>query len=717
MVAIGAAPYSLNAQQSSESKIPSNIEQIIVTGTPFQSSLVNRLDIELEELPYSLEIISSDFIEQTGFIRPLESLTFLPNVVSRGDEFSSGGISFLVRGFDADILINNRPEASSRGFGRRDSSAIERYEVLKGPASISLGPVLPGGIINAVAKLPQQGETFSDAELRVNNFGTTRGEFDINAGNLLGSDIVGGRLTLAYENSEFENNIENREFFTIRPVISLDFSSRTRAYISLAYKDFNATPNLNFAIFQDGTIPTSFATDTFFGPFDGVGSEGDDLLVDAEVQHSFLDNLKLTVRGSIQDTNLDYANTQGLYNYNFDEGAFGIAPSNPVGNFYSSTGSFDEAVDYLDVQLAWSNLRVARENGLDVVLGATLQETDGLSTFFFDGFNGIFDVLDFDPSTIPTPVNTGEPTPFFDFTTTTESVYAEAIFRPTNWVTIVGGMRYDDLVNELRDPTSGGDDIAEDDFVQITTEETDNTSFRLGATFHINDSINLYASFAESFVPQSGVLRSGAPIGPETAESFEIGAKIALSDRFSLTAAIFDTTRQGVANSDPENTPEEAFVVAAGEQVHRGAELGFSGQILSGWDINANYGYLDAEFTESFEGLEGLRPTEAPDNTFSLVSSYKVQSGALEDLSFGAGVRYIDDRPGATGGTFDFDGYTLVDTFVSYPFTDSVEATLNLNNLTDEVFLESIGNSGRASGGSSFGEARTLLLTLKVGLF
>ncbi|MEO0400027.1 MAG: TonB-dependent receptor [Pseudomonadota bacterium] len=694
-------------------------DEITVYGR-FQNSLVNRLPISIDELPYSLDVIDQEFIKDRGFIRPLEALQTIPNVVIADDQFSSGAPSFLIRGYNASILVNNRPEGTSRGFGAREASFVERYEVLKGPASISLGPVLPGGIINTVTKLPEA-EPFLGFEFRAGSFGTFRSEIDANTGPLFNSDAVRGRITLAYENAEFANGIENRRVFAVRPVFEVDISPRTISNFSVGLKDYDAVPGLNFAIFQDGTIPEGFDNETYFGPRSNVSAEGRDVLVDGEIQHQFLDNLKLTLRGSYQDTDLDYANSQGLYNYNFDEGQFGIAPSNPVGNFYASTGSFDEEVVYLDAQLALNTNVLG--SGVDVVVGGTFQETNGLSTFGFDGFNAIISVLDADFESLPIPVNTVEPTPFFDFTDELYSVYGEMIIRPFDWLTIPVGVRYDNLTNEIRDPTSGGDDLAEDDFVQVTRETFEDVSFRIGATAEVTDTINVYASFAESFIPQSGVVRGGGPVGPETARSFELGAKLRLfNDGLRITTALFNTVRDNVAGRDPSNRiveidgelVQENFVVGDTEQRHRGFEVSANGNITDAWDANISYGFLDAEITASSEPIVGLQATVAPDHTFSAFSSYTFEpQGPFNSFRVGGGVRYLSRRPGSIGSDLTFDGYTLVDMFASYELTDQFNIQLNANNLLDKEYIESAGNDGRTAGGFDFGEPRVILVTLK----
>ena len=710
-VAVCAASAQLALAQG-DSQAP-EIEEVLVSAR-FQNSLVNRVPITLEELPFSLDIIDRDFIDERGFIRPLEALQTIPNVVLSEDQFASGAPSFLIRGYAASILINNRPETTSRGFGRRDDSFVERYEVLKGPASISLGPVLPGGIINTVTKSPEE-EQFVNVELSAGSFGTHRAQIDANAG-ALGTDAVRGRITMSYENVEFAQGNAEREGFAVRPVIEIDLGERTRSQFSAAYKELDSVPSLPFAIFQDGTIPPAFDNSTYFGPPAGVGAQGEDVMFDGEIRHDFLDNLTLTLRGSYQDTNLDYQNTQGLYNYNFDEGQFGIAPSNPVGNFYASTGSFDEEVTYFDAQLAWGTEVASSE--LNIVVGATVQETNGLSTFGFDGFNAVIDITDPDFGALPVPVNTVTPTPFFDTTDDLTSYYAEAVFRPTDWLTIPVGVRRDSLENAIRDPTSGGDDLAEDDFVQVTVAETDDTSFRIGATASVTDDINVYISFAESFIPQSGVTRSGAPVGPETAESIELGVKATFFDgRLSVRSAVFDTVRENVANGDPNNGPQDNFVVGVGEQTHRGFELGVNGELLPNLRLDASYGYLDAEFTRSLDGLEGLRPSEAPENTFSAYLSYAFTEGSLQNLRVGGGMRYLSDRPGSSGSGLEFDGYDIYDVFATYAFGGKYKFRVNVNNVTDEEYIESVGNSGRTAGGFQFGQPRTLLFTIEGSFF
>ncbi|MEM9286823.1 MAG: TonB-dependent siderophore receptor, partial [Pseudomonadota bacterium] len=686
----------------------------------FQNSLVNRLPIEIEKVPYSIDVLDRDFIDERGFIRPLEALQTLPNVYLFGDEFSSGAPFFLIRGFAASILVNNRPESNSRGVGRRDNAFVERYEVLKGPASISLGQVLPGGIINTVTKLPTAEQSL-DVEVRGGSFGTFRFEADANTGEFFGGKLT-ARFTAAYENNEFANGVERRQVTALRPIIAAEFSPDTRARLSVAYRSVGTTPGLKFGVFRDGTVPEAFDNRTFFGPPSNSSTDGDDVFVDSEIQHDFLDNLKLTVRGSYQDTSFDYQNTQGFYNYQFDIDSsgnfgFGISDLNPILYSYDSVGTFDERVAYVDAQVAWTDIA---SSWVDVVVGATYQDTDSDQTFLVET-PGIFpnnffatrrlDVINPNQNEFAVPINStmpidGQNVPNDQFQNNRLfSAYSEISLQPVERFNILAGVRYDDLRTTIQTQVDGQD----------TVDETDNVSFRIGGTIEAIEDINIYASFAESFIPQEGVLRDGDAIGPETARSIEVGVKGKILDgRITVRGALFTTRRQNVANADPLNNAAENFVVGVDRQRHRGFEFFAGGQITDAIDFTISYGFLDAEFTgdpDTFDDV-GLSPTVAPKHTFSAFASYTVQEGVVEGLKIGGGVRYASMRFGSAGSDIMYPGYTLVDSFASYEVNDTYKIQLNVNNLLDEEYLEEVGNSGRTSGGFDFGEPRVILATL-----
>ena len=75
--------------------------------------------------------------------------------------------------------------------------------------------------------------------------------------------------------------------------------------------------------------------------------------------------------------------------------------------------------------------------------------------------------------------------------------------------------------------------------------------------------------------------------------------------RLRATAAVFDTKKRNVLRADPMNG--FFFNVATGEQRSKGVEFDIAGKILPGWDIIANYAYIDTRVTEDNQFAVGSR--------------------------------------------------------------------------------------------------------------
>lgn len=690
------AASMLSAPALAVAQSTADVDAVVVTGA-FQNSLANRLPIAPRELPFSLNVIDRAVIEERGFLNPLDIIETLPNVVRRQTQLLPTGGSYFIRGLYATVLTNNRPENDSRGAGRRDVSHIERIEVVKGPASILLGPVIPGGAINQITKSPQAA-SFLDLTARVGSFGTYRLEGDGNLGKLFGSDILSGRMTLAVEDQRSPQDPERTKTFSVRPVIEANFSEKTRAQASLAYTNRDSVPGSAFPVNADGSVPAVFTPKTFLGV--PARQSGEDTYADVELQHEFLDDLKLVMRGSYQKSTFDYQTSQGAENYARGRG---FQTGDNLAFVYYSKGYRDSQVAYGDVQLVGGFDALGQRQ--DWVIGASTQQTKFDSYFRFGGLLGAADIRNLDAAVYSVPDFNLTPTPFSVRKDKLSSVYAETHLRPADRLTIVAGARYDDyeVTNRVTNVSTPADDV----------------TFRIGGSYELTAGLNAYASYAESFIPQTGTLRSGDAIDPEEATNYEIGLKGALlDDRVTVTAAAFKLTRQNVATADPRNvTGQPAFVVATGEQQHEGYEVSANWRAAPGLSFDVAYGYVDATITKVINTAAGQGvgdPVElVPSHTWSAFGAYTVQGGLLEGLRVGLGVREITRRI-APRFRVTYPGYTLVDATVSYPVTEKVSLQLNVLNLMDEDYRESVGfANGTPATGHRFGAPRSGYVTVR----
>ncbi len=708
LISMGSAAAQQSNGTSSELQT-SSIDEITVIGERFQNSLVNRLPIDPQKLPFSLDVLDADAIEERGFFNPFDILETLPNVFRRQTELLPGSAGYNIRGLTGTVLTNNRPESISRGVGRRDVSYIERIEVAKGPASILLGPVIPGGVINQVTKSPQEND-FVNLMVRGGSYGTHREEIDANVGAPFGAENIGFRMTVAYEDQQSPQGPEHTETVAIRPVFEIDFTDRTRAHASIAYTKRDSVPGSRFAVNADGSVPDTVDESTYFGVPSVQG--GQDLYYDAELQHEFLDNLKLVLRGSYQNADFDYQTSQGSYNY---AGGRGFSAGDTQAYTYFSRGFRDQDTAYGDAQLLGDFEAFGQRQ--DWVIGGSYRWEKFDNHWGFGGVLGTVDITDLSTAMYSTPdFDAIVLSPFNDSSTDLSSVYGETNFRPIDRLTIVAGVRYDKY--------------EQTDFRRNQFSEADDVTFRIGGTYELSNTLNAYVSYAESFVTQGGrVIRAGEdytdpnaasdPISPETATNYEVGLKgSVLNGRVNLTAAAFMLTRQNVATADPGNVAgSPSYVIGTGEQEHNGFELGAAINVSDGFKLNLSYGYVDAEVTKVINPGNGqdVGDTVAltPSHTFSVYGSYTVQAGPLEDLRVGLGARGISKRP-APRHNIVYEGYTLVDANVSYPLNETFEVQVNVHNLLDERYRDTIGfDNGTAGTGHRFGNPLSAYVTLR----
>ena len=132
--------------------------------------------------------------------------------------------------------------------------------------------------------------------------------------------------------------------------------------------------------------------------------------------------------------------------------------------------------------------------------------------------------------------------------------------------------------------------------------------------------------------------------------------------------------------------------MAVGEQRSRGIELDITGEILPGWNIIANYAYLDAEIIEDDDLPEGNRLFNVPEHSFNLWTNYEIQKGDLQGLGFGLGFNYISERFGDNTNSFTLDSYFLTNAAISYK-RNNWKAALNFRNVFDVDYIQ--GNEGR----------------------
>ena len=663
--------------------------QIVVTGeedegyNPSSASTATRTDTPLRDIPQAIQVVPREVIEDQRVTRVGEALQNVSGVTDAG-LFSNYLDSIFLRGFRTDSGRNFfrdgvRLNSYFLGFGAEDLANLECVEVLKGPASVLYGAVEPGGVINFVTKAPLSEPAYSFTA-SVGNYSSYRGEIDL-TGPLNEQRTVLYRLNGVYDNSGSFREFVDSERIAIAPTLSIAFGPRTSLRIDGNFSRLETTPDNGIPAIghRPADVPRSRSSNEPFSRF-----EYEDLTLGYTLNHEFSDNWSF--RNIFRYQSFRVPEFLGPLNDAIDD-AIGrvdrLAYSQRV-----NADSYSAQADFIG-EFTTGSIQHR------LLLGADFNYTRQDRRFFFGSYPSIniFNPV-YANQLYDTPTNFFRDDRFYSY----GFYIQDQISFSSQWKFLIGG-RYDIFDQER---TFGDVEPRERVFSQTDGKFTP----RLGVVYQPSDTVSLYASYANSFLPSGANRRNpdGSEFEPTTGTQYEIGVKADfLEGRLSATLAGFILERQNVATEDPDNP---GFSITTGEQTSQGIELDIAGEILPGWNIIASATYLDARVTEDNTIPEGNRLTNAAETSASLWTTYRIQSGNLEGLGFGLGLYYVGDREGDLANSFTLPSYVRTDAALYYE-RDNWQAALNIRNLFDVKYF--LGSTASRTSGINFGEPLTVV--------
>ncbi|TCS36738.1 TonB-dependent siderophore receptor [Reinekea marinisedimentorum] len=676
-IAVALASFSVYSDAFAE-----EVETIVVQSEGYRNT-ATKTALQPEETPQGITIIEGEAIEQRDAESLSQALRYAPGVVT---EVRGGAVTlydtFTIRGFGVDKSYYDGLVLSYlNGWNLQaqiDPVAIEQIEVFKGPTSVLYGSMPPGGMVNIIAKAP---EDVASTEVSVATGSHSLVEASVDSTGPLGDTGLNYRFIAKASQQDGQVDTTEEETLLLAPSIDWHISDKTLVNFNLYYQN-DPEMGMNSSLPASGMIydndAGSTSASTFVGDKNWSEFEREVFMAGYKINHELSDSWTFLQNFRYTDASLSQKNTYHLAS-NFDEETGTL-----VRNIYST----EEEVSAVAIDNQLSGVIITGDLEHNVLLGVDYQNLEGDSAYseYYTTDNAFYEFNIFSPDNdlLDTDTLVESYAATDDIDVEQLGFYVQDQLRWNQLVLISGG-RFDHYKS-----TS----YYEDNYAYTAESDAEHSqfSYRVGALYELSNGLSPFVSYATSFEPVTGVDADGNSFDPELGSQVEAGVKyVSLDGGLAVAGSVFHIVKSDALVSDPDSTYGDQLQI--GELVSQGVEIELAAAITPAWQLNASYTYTDMEITEDTDSdLEGTTPIWVPEHSSNLWSDYYILEGLLTGARISGGVRYVGEMQMDAYNTDTVPGYTLVDFSIGYdvqrflPGVDSASLNLAVNNAFNEEY-------------------------------
>jgi iron complex outermembrane receptor protein len=633
---------------------------------------VGKLNVPVQDTPYSIEIVDKDFIKDTGAKTIQDALLYSSGVYAGAFGLDTRGDSAKIRGIDPSQYVDGlRQLYGFYNTVRPNVYALESIEVLKGPSSVLYGQGELGGIVNSVSKLPkaeQQGEIWA----QYGSLHRKQLAFDVTGPATEDGKLLYRVVGLERDSQTQVDYVDDDGFFiapslTWRPTDDTSFTVLFNRQMNKGQVSAQFLP-------QAGTLdrgPLGYVgSETFVGEPGWDKYDREKTEVTLMFDHSFTDNWSFSTTARYTESS--------TYTREHYTTAYAQVDPQPNGdmNRVITTADRHTRIFNLDARLQGEfDLGVTNHTvaiGVDRQDAVWETENSGFAASTpLNLYNPVYG--NFDPSVLnPTNPNDNQ---------IRQVGFYVADHMEIGPVVISTALRRDWAKNTLL--AEVGDNV---------TSDEDETTGRIGVMYRFENGFSPYASYAEAFTMNLGTSEDST-LKPTTGKQREYGFKYLSDDKtLAITAAYFDIlqTNRVQAGDIPDGVEQ-------------------TGATIDGWELQVNKRWNQFETQFSYTDLNadngetGERLPYVSEKVASWWNKYYLNS----NWRIGAGIRYIGDNVGSdygNGAGPEVPSETLYDAMIGYSYKNW-DFTVDAKNLTDEEYVSWCRGAGRDCG---FGERRNV---------
>jgi len=645
------------------------------------SSGAVNLDLAIKDTPQSISVVSREQMDQFGANSVNDALRLATGV--QVDEWETNRTSYSARGFD---ILNTQidgvglPNGWGVATGANDTFGYEKVEVIRGANGLLTGVGNAAGTINYVRKRPTN-EQQGSFGLSYGSWGTKRAEVDYSTP-FTADGTWAGRVVAAHEDGGSHlNGYENRRDYLYGVV---DGQVGENGTLSVGYSYQRAKSDgimwgaLTF-MYSDGTQaewPTSASTTQDWTNWNTTSQTGF-----AEYTHQLGGDWQLKVSYNYRR---DIGSEKMFYSFLQDTDLDGIAealdPDTNLGLYGYPWGGIDHSA---------AHLGAATLNGHFELFGREHEATFGLSYAKSETRNWGQNVDGSDPAwgalpAFPYSIHAlAEPTwsePGL------ESLLNQRLKRAFGATRIALSERLKAIVGVNyaqfhRDGESYG--LGFDQTVSHTSPYG-------GLTFDFNEHVLGYVSYSDIYQPQDQTDASDRYLDASKGVNYEAGIKADwLDKRLLTTLAVFKADQEGLATPTGEYNEYGQTIYAGVDVESKGVEFEATGKLTDNLDLVFGYTAL------KLGGLDGVDTYPwVPRRSANLLLSGRLPG--YKALSWGVGGRWQSRISNAesSGFTVRQGSYAVLDGFVGWDFLPDATLRLNVRNVTDEKYINTLRYSG-----------------------
>jgi len=625
-----------------------------------ETTIATKMAVPIHEIPASVTVIPQSLFKSQDAVILSDALTNAAGVNIQ----SNFGVHdhFLIRGFDSlssGLVLTDAASEPEATFYHLYN--VDQMEVLRGPSTFLYGGSPLSGAVNLARKQPRPGERFFQGATTFGSFGTVRGQFDVNLGDM--DSPVAFRLNAMGQRADgYRDNRENYQV-AVNPAIQWKAGERNTFTVNFEYVGNEYTPDAGIPLVGDSIAAVSRRT--------SYGSQYDDS--DQDIfrfrfdWESYLSE-RIRWRTKFYYTDLEWLSDGTLIN--------GVAPDFQTGSLqvvrllnqlddrqkllgaqFESIFSFDTGSVRHELLVGFEANRLTDNFSLELFFLPSLDLNEpgrggGGGRFPFPGQDQAGDAR----SRILAP-------------------YVVDRILLTERIHLFLGGRVDFL------------DYREE-FSQTRREENQFNPLA-GILLQPRRDLSFYVNAGTAFSPPSSLVVGERK--PEESRQVEGGVKKRLlGESLQAQLAVYHLEKNNIAIPD-----QNGFLRETGSQRSRGFEFSLSSQHAPLWHTFGSYSYNRSELTEFAEtsivnlnpltfgtvDRAGNRAPFAPRHIFNVWTSRQFYRG----FGIGCGSRYVSGQFISPGNGFELDDYLVFDAVASYGLRNW-KVSLNFKNLSNREY-------------------------------